>query len=80
MDGLLALARSRAPLLAPTTTLRPIDGLRRSRFVDADLTAADFTGASAEKCNVASAILDDVRWEPGHAPLLLDIEHDRGAA
>ena len=49
-----------------------------TRFVGADLTGADFTGASAEQCNVTDAVLDDIRWEPGHVPLFLEIERQRG--
>lgn len=42
-----------------------------TRFVRADLTGADFTGADAGRCNVDDAILDGVVWEPGHAPLVV---------
>ncbi len=42
-----------------------------TKFVDADLTGADFTGTAADQCNVSGADLEDVRWEPGHAPLSL---------
>ena len=40
-----------------------------TKFVGADLTGADFSGTEADQCNVSGAILDNVRWEPGHAPL-----------
>jgi hypothetical protein len=49
-----------------------------TQFVGADLTGADFTGASAEQCNVTDAVLDDIRWEPGHVPLFLEIEQQPG--
>jgi hypothetical protein len=50
---------------------------RGTQFVGADLTGADFTGASADQCNVTDAVLDDIRWEPGHVPLFLEIEQRR---
>ena len=49
-----------------------------TQFVGADLTGADFTGASAEQCDVTDAVLVDVRWEPGHVPLFLEFEQQRG--
>lgn len=43
-----------------------------TRFDGADLTDADFSGPSAANCNVTGALLDGVRWEPGHFPLPLE--------
>jgi len=40
-----------------------------TQFVRADLTGADFSGTDATHCDVEGAILDEVRWEPGHAPI-----------
>ena len=40
-----------------------------TQFARADLTGADFTETVADHCDVEGAIIDDVRWEPGHAPL-----------
>jgi hypothetical protein len=37
-----------------------------TRFVDADLTGADFTGANAGRCDVRGATLLDVQWDPEH--------------
>lgn len=35
-----------------------------TRFVDADLTGVDFTGADTSRCDVRGATLDDVTWDP----------------
>ena len=40
-----------------------------TRFVRANLTGADFTGTDASHCDVTGATLDEVQWEPGHAPI-----------
>lgn len=41
--------------------------VRRSgtRFVDADLTDADFRGVDLNRCDMAGATLEGVLWEPG---------------
>lgn len=41
-----------------------------TRFVNADLTGADFTGAKASQCNLTGATVHDVRWDPAHPPVL----------
>ena len=40
-----------------------------TRFVDADLTNADFRGVDMTKCDVTGATLDGVRWESGQTVL-----------
>ena len=40
-----------------------------TQFTRADLTGADFSGTDATHCDVEGAILDEVGWEPGHAPI-----------
>jgi hypothetical protein len=47
-----------------------------TRFVDANLTGADFTGVDMSRCDVTGATLDGVQWEPLQV-LYVDIEHDR---
>ena len=39
-----------------------------TQFVDADLTATDFTGADASRCDVRRATLDSVTWDPDYPP------------
>lgn len=46
-----------------------------TRFVDADLAGADFTGADTGQCGVAGAKLDGVTWDPDQ-PLPVDIADD----
>ena len=41
-----------------------------TRFVDADLTGADFTGTDASRCGVKGATLDGVTWDPDQPPPL----------
>ncbi len=80
--GLAALVVSVSLVVISKRTLRadPRDRtLRRAahwivsrwgtRFVDADLTTADFSGTTADHCDITGATIDGVRWEPGHAPL-----------
>ena len=43
-----------------------------TRFVDADLTGADFTGTDASRCGVKGATLEGVTWDPDQ-PLPLDM-------
>ena len=43
-----------------------------TRFVDADLSGADFTGTDASRCGVRGANLDGVTWDPDQ-PLPLDM-------
>ena len=43
-----------------------------TRFVDADLSGADFTGTDASRCGVRGANLDGVMWDPDQ-PLPLDM-------
>ena len=43
-----------------------------TRFVDADLTGADFTGTDASECGVKGATVDGVTWDPDQ-PLPLDL-------
>jgi hypothetical protein len=43
-----------------------------TRFVDADLTGADFTGTDASECGVRGATVDGVTWDPD-LPLPLDL-------
>jgi uncharacterized protein YjbI with pentapeptide repeats len=38
-----------------------------TRFVEADLTGADFTGTDASRCDVRGATLVDVTWDLEHA-------------
>jgi len=40
-----------------------------TQFVRANLTGADFSGTDAAHCDVTGATLDEVQWEPGHAPI-----------
>ena len=44
-----------------------------TRFVDADLTGADFTGTDAMRSDARGATVDDVIWDPGFARPL-DVE------
>ena len=44
-----------------------------TRFVDADLTGADFTGTDAMRSDARGATVDDVIWDPDH-PRPLDVE------
>jgi len=46
-----------------------------TKFTDADLTGADFTGTDASRCGVKGATLDDVVWDPDQ-PLPLDLPND----
>jgi uncharacterized protein YjbI with pentapeptide repeats len=46
-----------------------------TRFNDADLTGADFTGTDTSRCGVKGATLDDVVWDPDE-PLPLDLPDD----
>ena len=43
-----------------------------TRFVDADLTGADFTGTRADFCDMSGAGIHGVDWEPGHEPVAHD--------
>lgn len=48
-----------------------------TRFVDADLTGADFTGADAGRCGVRGATVERVTWDP-ESPLPPDLpDHAR---
>jgi uncharacterized protein YjbI with pentapeptide repeats len=44
-----------------------------TRFVDADLTGADFTGTDAIRSDARGATVNDVIWDPDHARPL-DVE------
>ncbi len=44
-----------------------------TRFVDADLTGADFMGTDAMRADARGATVDDVIWDPDH-PRPLDVE------
>jgi hypothetical protein len=46
-----------------------------TKFADADLTGADFTGTDASRCGVKGATLDGVTWDP-ELPLPLDMPDD----
>jgi hypothetical protein len=46
-----------------------------TKFADADLTGADFTGTDASRCGVKDATLDGVTWDP-ELPLPLDMPDD----
>lgn len=46
-----------------------------TKFIDADLTGADFTGTDAGRCGVKGATLDGVIWDP-KKPLPLDLPDD----
>jgi len=46
-----------------------------TRFVDADLSGADFSGTDASLCGVKGATLDGVTWDP-EKPLPLDLPDD----
>jgi hypothetical protein len=46
-----------------------------TKFIDADLTGADFTGTDAGRCGVKGAALDGVIWDP-KKPLPLDLPDD----
>jgi len=46
-----------------------------TKFVDADLTGADFAGTDASRCSVRGATLNGVRWDPDK-PLPLDLPED----
>jgi uncharacterized protein YjbI with pentapeptide repeats len=46
-----------------------------TRFNNADLTGADFTGTHTSRCGVKGATLDDVVWDPDE-PLPLDLPDD----
>ena len=41
-----------------------------TRFADADLTGADFTGVDAIQCDLTGATLAEVRWDPAHPPVI----------
>jgi hypothetical protein len=46
-----------------------------TKFAEADLTGADFTGTDASRCGVKGATLDGVTWDPA-LPLPLDMPDD----
>ena len=46
-----------------------------TRFTDADLSGANFTGTDASRCGVKGATLDGVIWDP-ELPLPLDLPDD----
>jgi len=50
-----------------------------TRFVDTDLTGADFTGTDAGRCDVRGATVIDVQWGSG-GPLSFDLPDDAGSA
>jgi uncharacterized protein YjbI with pentapeptide repeats len=41
---------------------------RGTRFMDADLTRADFTGTKLSHSDMSSAVFRDTIWEPGQVP------------
>ena len=45
---------------------------RGTRFIDADLTRADFTRVKLRHSDMSSAVLTDTVWEPGQAPYVPD--------
>jgi hypothetical protein len=50
-------------------------GRRGTKFNDADLSGADFTGTDAGRCSVKGATIDGVTWDP-ELPFPLDLPDD----
>jgi hypothetical protein len=53
------------------TLAHRIVAARGTRFTNADLTGADFTGTLLAYSDMANAVLSGTKWDPGKGPVIL---------